>query len=327
MVGAGLAMAIAVLRRRGLVLAAIMVGGGIAATSILLNRQYTAEVRFAPSVTQAPSGMLAGIAAQFGVPLSGDGATSIDFYRELVRSRAVLGAVVTTPLDTMTTCPDREGTSYVQFVQPEGETEDEKLLSAIEDFRNQLVVIDDVVAGIVTVRVTTGCAAMAELLAELVVARVNDYNRRTRQSSARAEREFIETRLEKAQDELREMEDSLAAFLEANRTYASSPRLSFEVSRLQRRVDLAQQLVLTLSESFERARIDEVRDTPVLTVVDSASGSALPSRGVLPWTVVGALTGLVVGVLGVVLIDAGAGIREQYPQSWAKLKQVARLRR
>ena len=62
----------------------------------------------------------------------------------------------------------------------------------------------------------------------------------------------------------------MRTFLERNRSYESSPQLVFAYQGLQRRLNTAQELYLTLLREFETARIEEVNDTPVLTVIDAA---------------------------------------------------------
>ena len=56
-----------------------------------------------------------------------------------------------------------------------------------------------------------------------------------------------------------------------------SPLLTFEYSRLSRQVQLRQEVYQTLTKAHEEARIAEVRDTPVLTVIDSALAPVRPS--------------------------------------------------
>ena len=46
--------------------------------------------------------------------------------------------------------------------------------------------------------------------------------------------------------------------------------LTFEANRLERDVQVKQDLYLTLTREYEQARIAEVRDTPLLTIVDRA---------------------------------------------------------
>jgi uncharacterized protein involved in exopolysaccharide biosynthesis len=54
----------------------------------------------------------------------------------------------------------------------------------------------------------------------------------------------------------------MQAFLQANRQWANSPDLTFQHDRLERDIALRQQVYTTLVQSFEQARISEVRDTP-----------------------------------------------------------------
>ena len=105
------------------------------------------------------------------------------------------------------------------------------------------------------------------------------------------------SRLQEARKELDSAEDALQQFLEDNRTYQDSPRLVVQEARLQRRVDLLQQVYLTLAQSYERARIDEARNTPVINIIDSPEGSALKSLSLALSLVVGLVMGAVFGLL------------------------------
>ena len=101
---------------------------------------------------------------------------------------------------------------------------------------------------------------------------LNEYNVRRRQSQAGAEREFVAVQLAQAQADLTAAEDLLATFYRNNRRFADSPELAAEEARLQRRVNLRQQLHLALSQSYESAKIEEIRNTPVLTVIERPEG-------------------------------------------------------
>jgi len=94
--------------------------------------------------------------------------------------------------------------------------------------------------------------------------------RDTRQSQAAAERGFTEERMAEAQEELRAAENELQRFLQNNRQFQNSPELVFQHDRLQRRVAMRQQVYTSLVQSYEQARIDEVPNTPVITVVEYA---------------------------------------------------------
>ena len=70
----------------------------------------------------------------------------------------------------------------------------------------------------------------------------------------------------------------MGEFLQANRNFANSPTLTFEFERFQREVALQQQVLVALAQSFEEARIREVRDVPVITVIESPSLPVRPDR-------------------------------------------------
>jgi uncharacterized protein involved in exopolysaccharide biosynthesis len=97
-----------------------------------------------------------------------------------------------------------------------------------------------------------------------------------------------------ASGELRVAEDRLESFLRNNRQFGGSPELTFQRERLQRDVALQQQVFTSLTQSLEEVRIREVRDTPLITVVEAP---VLPTQPEPRWRVQGILLGAVVGAL------------------------------
>jgi tyrosine-protein kinase Etk/Wzc len=139
-------------------------------------------------------------------------------------------------------------------------------------------------------------------LAERLVKGVNQFNLETRKSQAAAERQFVEAQAAAAEVALREAEDRLQNFLQRNRETGGSPQLVFERDRLQRDVNLRQQLYSTLLQSREEAKIREVRDTPVITVIEPPR---LPivgeSRKTIQKFLMGAFAGAVIGIFTALL--------------------------
>ena len=60
-------------------------------------------------------------------------------------------------------------------------------------------------------------------------------------------------------------------FLRQNRGFGNSPELMSEHDRLQRQVAMRQEVYTSLLRSQEQARIDAVRDTPLLAFIDTPS--------------------------------------------------------
>ena len=145
--------------------------------------------------------------------------------------------------------------------------------------------------------VATKWPSVSVAIANAVVVGINDFNQRLRQEQAGAERKFVEARLGVAGSDLRASEDRLEDFLRTNRQFANSPDLTFQRDRLQREVGLKQQVFTTLTQSYEEVRIREVRDTPVITLVEEPSVPTVPEpAGRLLSILLGMLLG---GFLGV----------------------------
>ena len=63
-----------------------------------------------------------------------------------------------------------------------------------------------------------------------------------------------------------DLEDELKSFTERNRGYDESPELFMVYSRLFREVEAKKQVVITLQQQLELARIEEVKQSPILHI-------------------------------------------------------------
>ncbi len=156
--------------------------------------------------------------------------------------------------------------------------------------------------GIVSFSITTSDPLLSQGVAAHLLDLVNDFDLNTRQSQAGAERQFVGERFAQVTSELRQAEDSLLSFSVENRAISNSPTLQVEEARLQWNVMLRQDLVTTLAQAFEQARIEEVRNTPVITLIESPRVPALHDpKGRLLILVFGIMTGATFGALGVLI--------------------------
>ncbi|MGE3616090.1 MAG: hypothetical protein AB7L66_09485 [Gemmatimonadales bacterium] len=294
--------------RRRLIVATALLLGLVTATAVLFRgRSYSSSTAFIAQAGRAPSAALSGIAAQFGISVPGtDANQSPQFYADFVRSRRVLGAAA----DSAFPGPDGLPTTLARLLDVEADNPAEVRERVIEELEGRVSAAANTRTGLITVTVRMPDAVVARNLAARLVELLNEFNLRTRQTQARAEREFTESRLEQARDELREAEDRLQAFLQHNRDYRSSPGLTFAADRLEREVSLRQQIVSTLAQAFEQARIEAVRDTPVITVVQAAEVPVRPnSRGLAVLTVLAVIGGAALGVIMALGLSAWSAIR------------------
>jgi uncharacterized protein involved in exopolysaccharide biosynthesis len=153
-------------------------------------------------------------------------------------------------------------------------------------------------SGVVLLNLKTRDREASLTLLKRLLDEVNEFNVESRSTQAGSERAFAEERLVAALAELRSSEDRLSGFLERNRAISASPSLLFERGRLERDVALRQQIVVTLSQSLEEARLREVRDTPLIAIVGSPDVSYLPDRRyTILVVIVGAVLSLGLGAL------------------------------
>jgi uncharacterized protein involved in exopolysaccharide biosynthesis len=254
-------------------------------------------------MSSSSTSRLAGLAAQFGIDVPGvAGQSPSELYATLTQSREILQTVAMTRYaltsDTGASAPHA---TLVELYELRRDDPEELRLDAVELLRKKVSVSTDVRTGVITLQTTTPWQNVSETMNARIIALVTEFNQTRRQSQARAEREFLEARSREAQQQLRDAEARLAAFNDKNRIRASS-QLVLEGSRLQRAVDLAQQVFLTLAQNYEQARIEEVRNTPVITVIDSPQGSAKRKRGLARKTTIGFVLGGLLG-LGLALIS------------------------
>ena len=270
----------------------------VAVVTLLLGREYTATGSFAPQAASSSLARFAGVAAQLGVAIPTSQANeSPDFYADLLRSRHLLGELVESRYAMPGGSDSVTGrlVDLYGFKSGDSASREDK---AIRRLDRHLSVSVASKTGVVTFQVTTWSPQLSKEVADRALEVLNQFNLERRQSRAGAERRFVEQRLHDAQGDLREAEDRLQGWLQENRDYKSSPRLVFEFQRLQNEVTLKETLVNTLAQSFEQARIDEVRDTPVLTVVEDPVIPTRPdSRHLIAKAVLSLLLGFGLGAI------------------------------
>lgn len=264
-------MAAVLLRERRLLLA-FALGGAIIGSAVALLRRETFTTRFAflPQASQEPRAAgLANLVGQFGISLDALTGQSDppQLYSDLLVTTGVLGPIAR---DSFALGSDSgKLVPLAAFLRVHASDSADRLEKTLRRLRTR-VISRSVAArtNIITVTVRTGSPFVSYSIADRLLQGLNNFNLTVRQSRAHEERRFTEGRLEEARASLRRAEDGLQGFLQANRQYASSPALTFQKDRLQREVTRQEQLVTALAQRYEENRIQEVRDTPVLTVVE-----------------------------------------------------------
>jgi uncharacterized protein involved in exopolysaccharide biosynthesis len=290
--------------------------------------KYAASVSFMPQAGESRTGGgAAALAQQFGVNLGTERpGQSPQFYVDLLRSRAVLRAAVESEYQV----PVENGTirrgNLIDFFEIK---DNGKRLPpwrrAADRLRDRISTSVARETGIVHVTVSASHPALAEQIAERLLEILNTFNMEVRQGRAQEEGRFISGRLAEAQDELRAAENALQDFMRQTRDFRNSPELIFQHDRLQRQVAIRQEVYTSLLRSQEEARIDAVRDTPLLTVVDHPTGAAEPKgRGTVLRTMLAFMLGLMVAVVVAFIREATRRGRESQDPHYREFQGLAR---
>lgn len=258
----------------------LAIGFGCAVLGVALSftfpREYTAQASFTPEASSSSRlggslGGLSGLAGQLGLPagLLG-GSVSSDYYASVLQSRELIEEILQKSY-TFGSGSERRTVTLIDYLKVRADTPQERLARAVRKFRHKVSTLVDKKTNVVELDVELRSPELAAAVANEMLAALNRFNLERKQSQSRAQRIFVEQQRNAAIQQLHDAENRQLGFLQTNRgDLRASPTLQVQAARLERDVQQAQQLFLSLNQAYQEARIAEVQDTPVLTVIDHA---------------------------------------------------------
>lgn len=289
----------ALLERKRLWITTAIVGGLLAGTFSLLSvRKYQSTALFIPEEGQTGAMDLASAARQLGLGglQAGRGGWTAGTYAEVVRSPAILQSIAR---DTFVVLEeDGRRATLIDLLEVTPTDSGRRVEEATKILAREVVgVAESRVLGTVRVTATTPWPSVSQEIVKKLLDRVHRFNLEVRQQRAGAEARFAEQRAAQSELDLRTAEDRLLKLLERNRVIEEGTVLAFERSRAQRDVTLQQQVYTQLVVAREDARLREVRDTPLLTVLQEPLRPTIGvPRGTVFRGILGGLAGLALGV-------------------------------
>ena len=139
---------------------------------------------------------------------------------------------------------------------------------ALKKINERIKVSESNKTGLITVSVLSEEPKLSKdivtYIAEALISYINDVQGKR----AGENRQFIEERITEATAQLEKSEESLKTFREENRSIKDSPELQMQLERLMRDAEVNKQVFITLKQQYEIARIEEVKEAPVVNVLD-----------------------------------------------------------
>lgn len=267
---------------------------------------------------------LSGITSQLGLGGSRDPSQSPGFYVQLLQSRELLTRLALSRFPDPSTAADADSADLIHLFGIKTRDAQRALEIAVKRLQRKIRVQADARTNLVTLRVDARWSTLAADIANRATELAGAFNKEQRLSRSRARRTFLQDRVAASLAELRAAEDSQRLFYERNRQWEQSPALLVAERRTRRQVETVNTLYLALRREFEAAQIDEVNNTPVITVVDRAvppRRHEWPRRGLIGATA--ALLGAMLGVLWAALRELFARWGERNPAEARVLREAA----
>jgi uncharacterized protein involved in exopolysaccharide biosynthesis len=316
-------------RRRLIFLTALSCALLTAIVVLILRPRYTALTTFVPEAPKESSlsSSLGGLASQFGLGTQIANPYSADFVGDVLRSRGIREAILAAEFSDPRGGASMAKRPLLEILGVKGSTPARRLEKGLDHLDDATSVTLDRRTGILSLRVTLRDPDLAAQVANRMVEELNKFNVERRRSQSGEERIFTEHRLEELRKELADAEDELVRFLQRNRQFSEFSVASVSARSLERKVSLKQEVLASMSRSYEEARINEVRDTPILTVIDQAEPPAwksFPKRtiSVLVALVAGAILGVGLAYLAEARRRVRSGARPDYREFLAAVGEA-----
>lgn len=248
---------------------------------LIIQPYYNSSVSILPEYGNKSGLMnqLSGLAAIVGINV-GDAAPT-EIYQNLIRSEQVMSYVIYSKYKTGKFSDSVNLIQYFEIQSNESNPSIRERQEFLEAYKllieNKLWTDIDRLTKILTINVEMPEAQLAADVANKIAESLDLYVRTQRKSFASEQIFYLEKRIKEVSDSLTAAEENLKKFREQNRIVTQSPALLLEQGRLLRNVEILQTVYIELNKQMELARIEQIRDAPVLNIKEYAKNPVLKS--------------------------------------------------
>ena len=262
-------------RKRFLIVNFVVLILTLAYLLFLAKPYFESTVTILPEYGSKSSSMLSqlsGLASLAGVKVGETAPTEI--YQNLVSSETVLQNVI---YNKYLTEEYPDPVNLIEYFEMD-ETDDNPIIQKRKNFlklydiltKNRISMDVERMTKILSVKVTMPEGQLSADVANKLAQSLDLYIRTQRKSYATEQSYYLEKRTAQIKDSLVIAEEKLKNFREQNRITAQSPNLLLEQGRLMRNVEILQTVFIELTKQLEIAKIDQIKDAPVLNVKEYA---------------------------------------------------------
>ena len=218
----------------------------------------------------ADMGGVSGLASQFGINFPSQNIGQDWIHADVIKSRSLAKRVLLRKFDTKK-YGDKKSLLEILIIKLGFSNLDDKenLFLSTEEFVNNLVnVNEDQKSGIFTLSVYSFDPKLAHDINEAIIEELESQREEHNEKAASKTRKFIEERIIETKKELEVAEEQLKDFRARNRRIENSPLLLLEQERLSREAIVLTGVFTTLKQQLETTKIEEVKDSDYILVID-----------------------------------------------------------
>jgi len=248
--------------------------------SLLATPLYKSYVSIYPTGNESnfPSSFagLDGIASTFGFNLSGNEANTFNFP-DIVNSRKLKKAITSKKWNSELYSYPINLVKYWKLDSPgilssifgSGDSSQAHLQNLAIDQLSTLMTIYEHESGMITISVLMEDPTLASNIVNFISEWIQTYVSEEMSFKATKNREFIEQQLANAKADLYESEEELSDFMKTHPLSEEGPEDFTKRARLTRNIEVNTQVYITLRQQFELNKIEELKERPVLNILDT----------------------------------------------------------
>jgi uncharacterized protein involved in exopolysaccharide biosynthesis len=246
--------------------------------SLILPESFKSTAILLPDADKSKLGSLGGgvsdFAALAGVSVGGEGSI-VKLYPTIIKSESVLKTVIYTQYKTKE-YPD--SVNLIQYWKIKEKNPEREYEAALLNLRTGLDVALDLKTAVLTMSIETNEPQLSADILNNTICAADKFIRTKRNTNASEQRKWIEARLVEIKADLSKAENALKEFREKNRMVSGSPQLLLDQERFVREVQINSTMYTELKKQYELVKIEEIRNTPIINVLDYGRAAAKKER-------------------------------------------------
>ncbi|MDD8019145.1 MAG: Wzz/FepE/Etk N-terminal domain-containing protein [Bacteroidota bacterium] len=257
-------------KRKTIVKLFFILNVGAVIVLFLIHNSYESSTIILPEGKQSSLGGLSGLASLAGVDL-GSGSDLQKTYPDILVSESILRQVI---YDKYKTLEFSDSVTLVQYWEIREKDKVKEFEIALKSLRTYLQINTDKKTGILTVSIITKEPQLSADIVNNTISHLDQFLRTRNKTNAKERKEWLEHRLIEVSADLSKSETNLKDFREKNRRVTDSPELLLQQERFIREVQINTTLFSELKKQFELAKLDEIKDIPLVNILDEARPTA-----------------------------------------------------